>query len=479
MIPFLGFLPDVDEHTQGVITDCTMLLPTLRGYKGAPSVIVETPALAAACRGATYVVKLDNTTRLFAGAQTKLYEYVSSAWSDVSRVGDYTGSSDSAWRFAQFGDVTIAANKIDAMQKSVSTGAFSDLAGAPKALVVETVGGFVMVANYNDGTDTPDGIYWCAFEDYTDWTASVATQAGKLRKYDTPGEFRALKRLGQYVVAYKEGSMYLGVNNGPPTLWGFQLISGEIGTYTQEAVVSIETAHFYIGTNDIYMFDGSRPLSIGDGVREWFFTDFSVDFAYKIRGAHDKRNSLVYWYYPSVASTGNLDSCIVFNYKSRKWGRANRSIEVCLEYLTGAMTYADFQTKYPTYDVIPSVDYGSPFWNAATPNMAVFDATHVLGTLTGASLTSSLTSGAIGDDMQYTMLSRVQSRFINDPTSATMTNYYRMTDGASYTTDATIPMSAGRFDVMREARWHKVKTEYVGDVEVSGQSYVLMPGGYE
>lgn len=485
MIPFAGFLPDADEHAEGVITDCTMMLPSLKGYKGAPSIILETPALAAICRGAAYSVLLDGTTRLFAGTQTKLYEYLSGAWSDASRTNppsaanDYTGSADSAWRFAQFGNVTIAVNKVDATQKSITSGIFSDLAGAPKAALIDVIDGFVMVANYNDGTDTTDGIFWSAYLDYTDWTPSVATQCGNLRKYDTPGEFRALHKLGKYAVAYKEQSMYLGVNNGAPILWGFELVSAEIGAVSQEAVVSIETAHLFISASDIYIFDGSRPRSIGDGIREWFFADLSADFSYKIRGVHDKLNGLVYWYYPSVASTGNLDSCIVFNYKTQKWGRANRSIEVCLEYLTGAMTYASLEAEYPTYNLIPDVSYGSPFWTATTPNMAVFDTTHTLGTLTGASVSSSLTTGAVGDDTMMTLTQRVQPRFTNDPTSGSMTNYYRMTDGAAFTTDATITMSSARFDVLREARWHKFKTDYTGDVEVVGHTYKYVVGGEE
>jgi hypothetical protein len=54
-----------------------------------------------------------------------------------------------------------------------------------------------------------------------------------------------------------------------------------------------------------------------------------------------------------------------------------------------------------------------------------------------------------------------------------------MTDGATYTTDSTSTLTSARFDVTREARWHKFKTEYAGDVEVTGHSYVLVPGGYE
>lgn len=479
MIPFAGFMPDADEHGQGVITDCEMMLPSMKGYKGAPSFVSATDALAAACRGAAFVVKLDNSTRLFAGTQTKLYELSGATWTDVSRVGNYVGSGDSAWRFAQFGDVSLAVNAADAFQKSVGSGAFSDLAGAPKAAVIETVGGFVMVANYNDGSSVPDGVYWSAYLDYSDWVADVATQAGNIRLLDTPGEVRGLKRLGQYAIAYKEQSMYLGVNNGPPVLWGFTLVSGEIGAVSHEAIVNIETAHFFISRTDIFMFDGARPIPIGDGIREWFFADLNSDYAYKIRGFHDKNTAQIFWYYPSTSSTGELDSCIVFNYRTRKWGRANRTIEACLEYLTGALTYAGLEAAYATYDLIPAVSYGSPFWTTSTPNAAVFNASHILGTLNGEGTISSITTGAIGDDVQMTMISRVQPRFINDPTSGSMLNYYRMTDGATYTTDQTSTLSSGRFDVMREARWHKVKTSYTGDVEVAGQSYLLVPTGYE
>ena len=479
MIPFLGFLPDADEHTAGVLTDCEMMLPSMKGYKGAPSFVSAADALAAECRGAAYVVKLDNSTRLFAGTQTKLYELSGTTWSDVSRVGDYVGAADSVWRFAQFGDISLAVNATDAFQYSNGSGDFADLSGAPKAAVIETVGGFVMVGNYNDGSSVPDGIKWSAFLDYSDWTPDVATQAGDLRLLDTPGEVRGLKRLGPNAVAYKEQSMYLGVNNGPPVLWGFTLISGEIGAVSHESIVSIETAHFFISRSDIFMFDGARPVPIGDGIREWFFNDLNSDFAFKIRGIHDKNNAQILWYYPSTQSTGSLDSCIIFNYRTRKWGRANRTIEACLEYLTGALTYAGLEAAYATYDLIPSVSYGSPFWTTASPNMAIFNTSHVLGTLSGASETSSITTGAIGDDAQMTMVSRVQPRLLNDPGSGTMTNYYRLTDGATYTTDAVSTLSSGRFDVLREARWHKFKMAFVGDVEINGASYLIVPGGYE
>lgn len=410
MIPFTGFSPSADEHAEGVITWCEMMLPTIRGMKSAPSLIDSGyEALPATCKGSAYLVKLDKSTRIFAGTQTKIYEGVAKAWVDSG--GTYTGSADTVWRFAQFGDVALATNGTEPVQKSIGTGAFSDLAGAPKAAYIETVAGFVMLGAYNDGTDTPDGIYWSGLYDYTAWTPDLATQAGFLRLLDTPGRVTALKRLGNAAVAYKEDSMYLLQYQSSPTLWSAQLISGEVGALSNEAVVNIGTAHLFVGKDNIWVYDGTRPQPIAEGLREWFFSDLNQTYRYKIQGTHDRHNALVYFYYPS--GTATTDKCIVYNYKSNKWGKADRTIESCLEYISSGLTYDELETAYTTYEAIPDIAYGSPFWSASTPNMAVFDTSHKLQTLTGVSASSSITTGAIGDDMRFTLLKRVQPRFVN------------------------------------------------------------------
>ena len=54
MTPLLGFAPDADPTTPGVITECTNLIPFEAGMKGAPvATSVGAAALAAACRGIT------------------------------------------------------------------------------------------------------------------------------------------------------------------------------------------------------------------------------------------------------------------------------------------------------------------------------------------------------------------------------------------------------------------------------------------
>ena len=75
----------------------------------------------------------------------------------------------------------------------------------------------------------------------------------------------------------------------------------------------------------------------------------------------------------------------------------------------------------------------------------------------------------------------IKSLGAKDPNLAVgnMTNFYRHADNADWIEDKNINISYGRFDVLRSARWHKVKTEYVGDVEIIGQSYLIVPEGFE
>ena len=94
ILTLLGYEPDADPTVLGALVNASAIVPSLRGLKGAPSPISAGMAtLAATCQGSAALVKLDATTRLFAGAPTKLYEAGVSTWADVSRSAAYTMNS--------------------------------------------------------------------------------------------------------------------------------------------------------------------------------------------------------------------------------------------------------------------------------------------------------------------------------------------------------------------------------------------------
>lgn len=557
MPAFIGFGPDMDPTTPGVILDCALLVPSIRGMRAAPSPVSPgMPPLPSATLGGATLVKLDNTKRLIVGTQTDLYEEGSGAWNVVTRAsGPYTASAGGTWRFTQFGNETVATNNSDVLQQS-QNGAFADIAQgvylinvtaggsgytsppnititggggsgvtaqaflsggavssvmvtsagsgftskptiafsggagsgaaatavmqpAPIAAIIETVAGFVFAFNTEDPNygSRPDG-WWCSgLYDQTVWTPSQATQCANGQIIDTPGDIRAGRALGPDMVVYKETSMYYGTYQGPPIIWAFNVISNQIGAPCEEAVVSIGTAHFFLGNDNFYIFDGTRPTPIGDQVKNWFAGDQNPSFKQTVRSVHDRNNSLIYWYYVSNASTGAIDSAIVYNYKTNRWGRANRAIECAVDYINGQITWASLGTLANEWVNLPQVPWDSQYWTSVATQPSVIDTTHTIQTLTGAAGQSSLMTGDFGDDEEYSLLQYVRLRAAQDPASATMTTQHRDTLGGAFTPGPSTVYFDGKFDVDISDRYHRALMTFQGNCEVIGYTPKLIPDG--
>lgn len=492
MAPLIGFAPDLDPTTPGILTNCTALLPSLKGMEGAPAAQSNNiPALAAACKGAMVLRLLDNTTRFFAGTATAIYEAGASSWTDRTRAsgGAYALGTDNNWRFAISGDTCFAAAKSDILQ-STSSGAFANAAAnAPKAAIVETAGGFIFLADVSDqgaiytGTDRPHG--WWAARSAATWTPSIANEAYTGELTSTPGKIRAARRFGQTIVLYKDRSMYLGLYEGQSG-WTMNLIPGESGAVSQEAVVDVGTTdnpvHIFMGFDDFYRYDGSKPVSIGNPVRETVFAELNKSFTYACKTLHDRVNKRIFFFYP-VASQITPEKCVVYNYAVNRWGRDDRTIQAAVEFSNPGITYDDLGASYSTYADLPSLSYDTAFWSTGYPSPAIFNTSHRIQTLDGVVGTSTMTTGDYGSDEYLTFLSLVQPLFLTKPTSATMTNYYRESLGDSLTADTAATMdSKGRFAVHnggRSSNWHRASFEFSGAVEMSSIRAEMAEDGLE
>lgn len=473
MVPFTNFAPDLDPTTPGVITNATNIIPTLRGFVGGTSgADVGMAALAAAALSASVNIKLDGSIRTFAATTTKIYEKNAATWIDVSRAAAYGASTVNPCRFAQFGNTSLAINKTDQLQSS-SAGVFANL-NAPTASVMCVWKGFVLLGDTTDGGsgqtfgDSPARWWLSEYLNHAGWTPAISTQCTTGQLLETPGAITGLKVLGEYVIAYKANSMYVGRDAGSPEVLRFSLVPGNIGCASHEAIADTGTAHIFIGSRDIYLFDGNTPQPIGAPLREWFFADLDPAYTYRIRSRHDKTNALVYFHYPRSGSGGALNGCIVYNYKSNKWGVAHKIIECLIEYVTGGYTYATLPIEGLTYADWPLISYDDPYWTASSSYLAYFGSDHKVYSTTGSSVSADITTGAYGQESFNTLLKRVTPRYLNRPTTATMTHYYTNDLGGTWTTGSTVAESSGRFDTLYSAPWHKIKFTFTGNFEIVG-----------
>jgi hypothetical protein len=484
--PFVGYAPDIDQTTLGVITDCQGVVPSVKGMRSAPSAQLTTlPALATTARGGAAVRKLDDSSRLIVGTAGKLWEAGLGSYTDVSRTagGSYSCATDDLWTFAQFGNITIAGQKADFIQASTA-GNFATVSTAPKASIVETVGQFAFAFDTTDSSfgDSPDR-WWCsAIGDYSSWTPSVSTQSASGRFLAGEGKVTCAKRFGERIVAFKRNATYIGSYVGAPFVWDWQQAQGNIGCIGKYAAVDVGTAKeprlLFMGSDNFYAFDGARNEPIGDALRETVFSELSITDAEICSVSHDRTNGLVYFFYPKTSSA-LCNACVVYNYRTGKWGRSDMVIQTALEFISPGLTYDGLGALYSTYDNMPDVTYDSAIWIAQKSIPAVIDNARFIRTLDGSGTSAYMTLGLIGSDQAVTTIKRVTPRWLTKPESATLGNFIRSELGEEDNADGFITMSAGRFDLMRRSKWHRFRIGFTGTWELPGINIEVKEGGKE
>ena len=488
-VKFKGFAPDKPDETPGILKECDGFLPTVRGMESIKAGAVTNNTLTATCVGGATLIQLDNNRNTFLGTSTQLYKANADAtYTDVSRTDTaYAVPSTDYWTFSQYGNVSFAANVGDRLQHFVKgDSVFTDLTATVSAKIVEVANDFVFL--FNTGTEhAPGGVsglnsqsdrWHCSgIGDYTNFTPSIQAQCATNRLTETYGRIEAAKRFGDDIIVYKERSMYVGRYIGPPFVWSFNAISDEIGATGVLSVVPIGdpvSMHIFIGYDDIYLYDGSRPRAIGTDqegsiISEWFFSDLKFDSRDKIIGLHERESQRVIFFYPSNEAGGSLDKYIAYNYSSNRWGAGRINIQMAFEYFGAGITYHGVGTQYATYNDLPNVPYDLAFQVGDKPLSSYVGDDRVLYAFTADSGENSYITNDFGEDESMTLIDRVRPRFSQDPDSATQTIMYRDSVGTDETTlGSTAMLVDGAFDQLNEARWQSFKHVYQGNTEIVG-----------
>jgi hypothetical protein len=482
LIPFQGFAPDLDPATPGIFVDCSQWIPYEAGFEAAPSATTppSTPALAAACRGAAVLTNLSGTNRTFAGTATKIYELSAGSWSDVAAAGDYNLGTENRWTFCQFGNASIAASKTEDLQFTTS-GDFADVAGAPKAAIVLSVAGFVMLLNYNNGTDTPHGWYCSALRDYTDWTPDVDTQCAFGLLLQTPGAITSGARLGEGVVVGKARSLIRMDYQGGDIIWQTTVVSDEIGCVGPHAMIPIANMVAFASPNGIWIYDGSYPMDISGPIKQWWTDNLSASLAYRTELAYEETSQRLWVYFANTQATTNPNDCLVYHMGTKRWGRAARTIETTVrEYAQPSITWDGLGSLYSTWNDLPTdISYDSSFWTSGSRNLAVVDTAHQIKTLTGSAEASSFTSNDFGDDIGVTMATEVVARYLSAPTTATCRPYSKFSMDANFSVlnPSSISRSDSKYHLRSTGRFHRFLVSHTGPAKADGIQVQFVPAG--
>jgi hypothetical protein len=483
-----GFAPDLDPMTPGIFSDCDEMIPSQRGFEPLPGRQLKFSALPGPCRGSVLAYNMAGAGRVIAGTSSNLWAYNGSAWVMASRQGEYPQASAMLrWRFAQYGNYTIAVNGlVEPQLLKTTTSRFTNLGGSPpKGKYVETVGYFLFMF-------APPGQpnqWWCSgLGNPENWTTDFSSQSANGTLVQTPGEITGAKALGDAIVVYKENSTYIGQYVGPPFVWAFKAVSTEAGALGNDCVVAVADAHVLIGREQFYVLNGSGPpQKVDSPLTDWFFGG-ELDMRYKDRiiGWWDKRRDIVFWHYPSMSANpaGTLDRWLAWNMGANVWTRGRLVIEDVTTVQTQnppAVTYDQFGTLLAHWDDYNTLAYEDPLIVGTRETArGIFLSDHALYTLTGTPGDSYFVTSDLGDATNYFMVRRVRplfSRFPTKPTSASLTLKDNL--GAGYRSGqmAVLNRESGWINLRQSARLHRLRMNFQGDYEVMSFLYDAVPQG--
>jgi len=349
------------QYVQGVI-------PTNGMYKFAYAVD-PTPAFSSAAAGtvlnARSIKPETGKARVFLGSATKIEELTSSGITDRSKAGGY--NSTAGWSFSQgiAESEIVAANIGYKIQKSTG-GAFSEITDAPKALIVLAQSRALLALNYIDDTGTyNNGIKTSDRGSSATWTASSSNDAVAVKLVETPGEIYAGATFSDLVIAWKRQSMYLGRFVGGAEKWQFNLLSPSIGCFGPEAWASTPAGIIFAGPAGVYLFDGSVPREIDQGVRQTILNYIGSEnsFGYRVQISHDEYSGCVFIWVPDAVGASVTDNflCFAYNYREGRWS-----------------------IPYPIYDKVNNAYYDFGFSSpsdlqAILRDLTVFDYNQITG----------------------------------------------------------------------------------------------------
>ena len=133
-----------------------------------------------------------------------------------------------------------------------------------RAQCIENYKGFLFVANIEeDGNLFPYRLRWSQWQNPRMWhnNEDDSGLSGYVDVNDTNGKIIALKVLNDTLYVYKERSIiavtFTGDDTDYYTVFTKEVVTTKAGLIAPEAIVELPHAHIFIGTDNIYVFDGN------------------------------------------------------------------------------------------------------------------------------------------------------------------------------------------------------------------------------
>lgn len=289
-----------------------------------PGVTSYFSTAAAAQINGLYAFSSGATSYVLRGRAAKMTKITGGEATDLTPA--FTGGLGDRWSFAAWGNVILASNGKEKIQKFVSPYAAGDLAdmtadaNCPVAHVVRVFQRHVFALG--DTTNT-FRVSWSDIDDYTDWTAIAANDAGSVDLYESKTPVVGGDTLRTIFVVYTGSQIHTFQYVGGTYVFARNIADYSTGLYSRDLLVSTEYAQFFMSPTNFCAFDGSKPVPIGQGIRKEVYAGIahaisshsaSIDYAF----AFHARNKGEVWFCVPV-NQAYPDLAVIYNYWNGAW----------------------------------------------------------------------------------------------------------------------------------------------------------------
>lgn len=381
-IPLPAYMPD-QSNNSGVLLTAKNVYAAQDGYRSVRDVEELTDALAASFQGGASAIGSDGSAYLLAGTATGLYDLstVAGSWTALLTGLSITGR----WRFAQFGDFSVAVTGSTTYEVDLLAGTASALAGAPSGTSVAVIGDHVVIGQAGANILK---VQWSAFRDHTGWTDAV-DQAGS-QVMQTGGKVQFIAG-GEYgIVLQRERIMRMTRTGDSLAPFQFDEISSNFGCAAGSTVAqSGRTVFFRSDRGFVAIDDGQVLRKIGsEKVDRTFDEIVARDDLENIYTAVDPQNNLVMWLVP-----GSPGSMWTYNFELDRWTVIEFKSKGLFPGFTTSVSLDDFPSIGITNLDTLATSLDDPRWSGGNPRLYVVTIGDKVGTLTGDTLAAELVLG--------------------------------------------------------------------------------------
>lgn len=257
----------------------------------------------------------------------KAYQYTAGAWSAISGASPvFTGAEDDMFFSTTFDDLLIVTNGKDAIQKWNGT-TWANLGGSPPSAaryMIPFYSRLILLYTTESATDYPHRIRWSIVGDPETWTG---TGSGAIDVLETQDRITGVARLGDRVFVFKEDSIWELYYVGGTDVFKVRMISTDVGCRAGKTVVAVGTSLLFVGSNNVYSFDGATFSEIGSPIYPYMFETLDRTASlYRINRAHAIFDYEAGQYIVAVPTVDNATPNIILKYdlRGKFWTRRSK-----------------------------------------------------------------------------------------------------------------------------------------------------------